>query len=1391
MVWWEAVLSPALQVLLDKLASGEILEFLRKWDISAELIEKLKIAYFSNTLVLDDAEEKQHSNPAVEAWLDMLKDAAFEAEDVLDELATAAIRWKLDVSLPNQVRTWNFISNFNPFNEKIESRIQKIIDKLEYVAKQKEFLGLEADIGQRNSCVNLTTSLLIDSHVYGRDKDLDNVIQLLLDSKEASKGEICAVPILGMGGVGKTTLAKCVFNDARVDSCFNVKAWTCVSDSFNVVTVTKRILESVTRKPWGTDNLELLQISLKRELNQKKLLLVLDDVWYESYDNWKELMTPLMAAAHGSKIIVTTRNQKVVTAIESLPPYSLKELPDDACWSLFLNHAFGNKNPDDLPNLRTIGHDIMKRCKGLPLAAKGLGSLLSPKLETKHWNNILYRNLWEFPSKKSNILSALRSSYRHLPANLKQCFAYCSIFPKDYEFDREQLVLLWMAEGFVQQVVDESKTLEEVGQEYFDNLLSRSFFQESPFDNSRYVMHDLINDLAHSVSRNLCVRLDDKLKSYNQLRISERTRHFSFIRGKYDVYKKFEGLNEVKRLRTFLPLASPFGIGFCYLSNKVPNDLLPKLRFLRVLSLSGYYIIELPETIGSLRHLRYFDLSHTAIKSLPESICCLHNLQTLILNDCDSLAKLPMNLGNLVNLRYLDVCRSGLQEMPMDIGRLISLQRLPEFIVGNHRSTGINELRNLQMGSGRSSGIDELRDLQQVQGTLTISKLENVINAWDAKRANLTDKRNLDELVLEWSSNSDGLQNERIQLDILEMSQPHQKLKRVSIQNYGGLKFPTWLGDPSFCSLVILECSNCKKCTRLPPLGQLPSLKKLYIKGMDGIKGVGAEFYVNSISIIKPFPLLETLCFEEMLEWEEWSSFEYEHGIEGFPCLIELQIKNCPKLRTELPNHFTSLKKLVIHEAERLKPPLPLTATLSELYLKKSDAMLFTTAPNLTRISHLQIYDIVKLTHIPDRILQQLTELKNLDIIDCCDLSSLWKNESNLVLQTSLQRLVIRNCPVLVTMLEEEEQLPIKLEHLEVECCHNLERLPTGMENLTSLRELIIKDCQKLVISPDANFTSMLRGLAVQGCGFGSLPEWLVHNLNSPLESIYISGCYNFTSFSTKCDHLPTTFQQLTINNCPSLESLPKGLMHVNNLTLKVLEIFDCFSLSSFPTGQLPGTLKTLTIWNCTNLESLADVEVQENMSLESFRVGYCSSLKCLPNDLWKLMYLDYLEIDGCPGLESFPEGGFPTNSLKKVYISNCDSLKCLPDGMQNLTSLQELHLSECPSFKSLPEGGFPINLISLEIKDCENICPLSEWDLHRLNSLEKLSITGGCSELSSFPEWLLPSSLTCLHIGRLALPVDGLPNTLSRLEICDCPTLEQQCEKDLPKIDHIPCTLM
>ncbi|WCJ30595.1 Disease resistance protein RGA2 [Euphorbia peplus] len=831
MVWWEAVLSPALQVLLDKLASGEILEFLRKWDISAELIEKLKIAYFSNTLVLDDAEEKQHSNPAVEAWLDMLKDAAFEAEDVLDELATAAIRWKLDVSLPNQVRTWNFISNFNPFNEKIESRIQKIIDKLEYVAKQKEFLGLEADIGQRNSCVNLTTSLLIDSHVYGRDKDLDNVIQLLLDSKEASK------------------------------------------------------------------------------------------------------------------------------------------------------------------------------------------------------------------------------------------------------------------EGFVQQVVDESKTLEEVGQEYFDNLLSRSFFQESPFDNSR----------------------------------------------------------------------------------------------------------------------------------------------------------------------------SGLQEMPMDIGRLISLQRLPEFIVGNHRSTGINELRNLQMGSGRSSGIDELRDLQQVQGTLTISKLENVINAWDAKRANLTDKRNLDELVLEWSSNSDGLQNERIQLDILEMSQPHQKLKR----------------------------------------------------------------------------------------------------------------------------------KLVIHEAERLKPPLPLTATLSELYLKKSDAMLFTTAPNLTRISHLQIYDIVKLTHIPDRILQQLTELKNLDIIDCCDLSSLWKNESNLVLQTSLQRLVIRNCPVLVTMLEEEEQLPIKLEHLEVECCHNLERLPTGMENLTSLRELIIKDCQKLVISPDANFTSMLRGLAVQGCGFGSLPEWLVHNLNSPLESIYISGCYNFTSFSTKCDHLPTTFQQLTINNCPSLESLPKGLMHVNNLTLKVLEIFDCFSLSSFPTGQLPGTLKTLTIWNCTNLESLADVEVQENMSLESFRVGYCSSLKCLPNDLWKLMYLDYLEIDGCPGLESFPEGGFPTNSLKKVYISNCDSLKCLPDGMQNLTSLQELHLSECPSFKSLPEGGFPINLISLEIKDCENICPLSEWDLHRLNSLEKLSITGGCSELSSFPEWLLPSSLTCLHIGRLALPVDGLPNTLSRLEICDCPTLEQQCEKDLPKIDHIPCTLM
>jgi hypothetical protein len=250
------------------------------------------------------------------------------------------------------------------------------------------------------------------------------------------------------------------------------------------------------------------------------------------------------------------------------------------------------------------------------------------------------------------ILPALRLSYKYLSSHLKRCFAYCSIFPKDYAFKKDQLIMLWMAEGFLPQSTN--KTMEEVGNEYFLTLESRSLFQKSRDDKLRFVMHDLVSDLAKSISGNFIRRLEGDC-SHD---IVNNTRHMSyFSKQEFHSLKKFETLHRAKRLHTFLHLdMRSFDFPSYYLTKKVVQDLLPTLRSLRVLSLSNYWnIAELPDLIGKFKYLRYLDLSFTNVNKLPDSICELCNLQTLILLNCRWLTSLPRDMGKLVSLRHLDI----------------------------------------------------------------------------------------------------------------------------------------------------------------------------------------------------------------------------------------------------------------------------------------------------------------------------------------------------------------------------------------------------------------------------------------------------------------------------------------------------------------------------------------------------------------------------------------------------------------------------------------------------------------------------------------------------------------------------------------------------------------
>ncbi|KAL1368993.1 putative disease resistance RPP13-like protein 1 isoform X2 [Arachis hypogaea] len=452
-----AFLSSFLNVLLDRLSDPAIINMMKGKKVDQKLLQKLETILSVVEAVLNDAEKKQISNPAVKRWLENLHDAVYDADDLLDEIATKAATRK-------DPPPGNILSRFlNLQDREMVTRIEEIIARLEDIANHKDILGLEKAMKNNNMSGRIeSTSLVQKSDVFvGRDQEREGMVKLLLD--DSNDGKLSVIPIWGMGGIGKTTSAQLVFNDERVQQKFNVKTWVCVGEEFDVLKVTKTVVEKATSGPCNLNDLDSIQLHLKNELAGKSFLVVLDDMWSNNYMAWKKLLTPFQcgteAGRHGGKILVTTRDEKIANMVKSYhhQAHNLSVLNDEDCWSLFANLALLSK---DRLGFEKVGREIVKKCKGLPLAVQTLGSLLSTKDDERDWNDILNNEIWDFSEEESEILPALRISYYHLPSYLKRCFVYCSLYPKDYVFDRDELMLLWMAEGLLQQPKSAS-TLEE------------------------------------------------------------------------------------------------------------------------------------------------------------------------------------------------------------------------------------------------------------------------------------------------------------------------------------------------------------------------------------------------------------------------------------------------------------------------------------------------------------------------------------------------------------------------------------------------------------------------------------------------------------------------------------------------------------------------------------------------------------------------------------------------------------------------------------------------------------------------------------------------------------------------------------------------------------------
>jgi hypothetical protein len=776
----------------------------------------------------------------------------------------------------------------------------------------------------------------------------------------------------------------------------------------------------------------------------------------------------------GKQILITTRSKRVAEITGTVPLYILGGLSESNSWNLFKRMAFKDGEEPENLKLVEIGREIIKKCAQVPLAIRSIGSLLYFKNSEADWLYFKNNELYKITQHDNSIFPILKLSYDQLPLQLKQCFAFCSVFPKDYEIKVELLIQLWIAQGFIHWS-DRTRCLEDVGSEYFTDLLWRSFFQDIQRDKHGDIkgckMHDLIHDLAQSVAGDECIILNP-----NAEKVVERNIHVAF----YSLSDIPAPLLKAQKMRTLLLLYPGTHSNWSW---PVYDTLISSFKCLRALNFSYLNIQEVPDSIGKLKHLRFLDLSHSKrIKLLPASITKLQNLQTLRLEYCSGLKELPKDITNLINLRHLVLYGCArLTHMPHGLGKLTALQTLTQYILGRKESCVPK----------RKGGLADLKSLDELRGELHIIGLKHLRSSpLEAKAANLERKQYFRMLTLEWGPDFDDHDRDKaIENDeqLLQNLQPHLNLKKLIINGYAGLRLSGWVS--SLLNLVDVEIFNCKWCQHIPPLDQLPSLKKLSLRNLRALKYISNDGSdVSSLS-------LERLVLDRLPKLRGWwrmreaatTEHETHHHLPlypSFPCLSHLIIKKCPML------------------------------SLMPVVAQGSETTHFPSSPfsDLSKLMFLSLEGLEQLESLPEEWLQNLTSLEKLDIRKCCKLrifmSPLFQH------LTALEDLVIYKIRELISNENEEGTQwlgPTTLRRLSIKDVPNLVSLPRELRHVTTLQELEIGNCPALK----------------------SLPEW-IGDLTS-LDELQIFKCHNLISLPEGMRRL-TSLRRLKITNCPRLE---------------------------------------------------------------------------------------------------------------------------------------------------------------------------------------------------------------------------------------------------------------
>ncbi|XP_021735733.1 putative disease resistance protein RGA3 [Chenopodium quinoa] len=569
-------------------------------------------------------------------------------------------------------------------------------------------------------------------NVVGRVTDKNTIIRMLFDPKYIEE-QIAVFSIVGFGGLGKTTLAQLVYNDEDVKNHFDVAAWACVPETGDENIVMRRVYESLTDSDKSDDDRNSSKLTMGHEntvmrlqngsltgdksnnknssqlkmgeiksgiiklIRNKKYLLILDDIWDEKHKTWTELLDLLKYCARGSKVIVTTRSKKVANALGTKESHTLGLLTKDESRILFKKIAFKTKEDESNSTLTELGEEIVESCGNVPLAIKVIGCLLYDDNSEEHWKGIRDARLSANVKEDKDITQVLKLSYDYLSPALKQCFAYCALFPKDHRYSKERLVKMWMAQGYI------NPSRIDIGEKYFMGLLGRSLFQDPEEDDEGKVayckMHDLVHDLAqdiageeivHDIPQDIAGEEMEQLGESNQV-VGDRLLHAGLkmkSKEQDDREVEWEAPESLLDAGLMRSLILHSNIPAAWKIKASSLKMILKFKSLRVLEFSCIRNSTIPNSIGKLRHLRYLDLTNNDIGCLPDGITRLpkemppkwldglSKLVVIRLTNCRECTDLP-HLSQLPHLKHL---------------YLISLSALEYVVEGGKCSSGSHNL---------------------------------------------------------------------------------------------------------------------------------------------------------------------------------------------------------------------------------------------------------------------------------------------------------------------------------------------------------------------------------------------------------------------------------------------------------------------------------------------------------------------------------------------------------------------------------------------------------------------------------------------------------------------------------------------------------------------------